>query len=576
MNEARLSAIVQTLRLAVFQPDERGRLCLVGRAPDWLLALWPDVPAGGGVLHEATSPFLENFLVDARAGWGTPGGLRLRSGPWVEKDASDREYSLQATSLSVDGHPTLLIEEIAAAYEERTIALQKVHEVSLAFEKLQRAEQALAEEKLRLEERVEERTRELSQANFALREEIAVRRRYADRLLGVREIYRAILAAQSPAAIAEAALLRLEPLLPCEQASVVAMEPETGQATILARIQGGAYTKGEGWQLSSAQLEGARVLESGRLQRISGHANLFDAFTGEKSAAGEVWPLMIDVPLIAEDTLVGVLNLATRTPAAFTAEHEEIATEVADLLAVALRQARLFAALSAGRERLRALSLRLVDVQETERRFMAHELHDEIGQLLTGLKLTLELPGHETSQAPDPSVRDAIALVDELIGRVRRLSLDLRPQVLDDLGLLSALDWLFKRVRGQTGIEVRFKHSLAPGRLPSRLETAAFRIVQEALTNIARHAGVKEATVRVWVDGVNLGVQVEDLGHGFDLDQVLGARASSGVAGMRERALMLGGEFTLDTKPGKGTRLTVELPLALDGAAARPEEGAIV
>jgi signal transduction histidine kinase len=146
------------------------------------------------------------------------------------------------------------------------------------------------------------------------------------------------------------------------------------------------------------------------------------------------------------------------------------------------------------------------------------------------------------------------------------LSLDLRPQVLDDLGLMPALDWLFKRFFQQTGIRVKFKHTPLSGRMPAQLETAVFRIVQEALTNVARHAGVKEATVRLWSNGSSLGVQVEDRGAGFDSELALAGRDSSGLAGMRERALMLGGEFTLDSRPGAGTRVTVELPLSLAAA----------
>jgi signal transduction histidine kinase len=283
--------------------------------------------------------------------------------------------------------------------------------------------------------------------------------------------------------------------------------------------------------------------------------------------------LIVDIPLVAEDTLVGVLNLATRSPGAFTREHEEVAEAVAAQLAVAIRQARLFVQISAGREQLRSLSLRLVEVQEAERRFMAHELHDEIGQLLTGLKLTLELPGQETAESPPANLGEAIALVDELMNRVRQLSLDLRPQVLDDLGLLPALDWLFKRYFKQTGIGIQFKHTSLKGRLPARLETAAFRIVQEALTNIARHAGVREAAVRLWLDERNLGVQIEDRGVGFDAEQALTGHTSSGVTGMRERAVMLGGEFTLESKPGGGTRLTVELPLSAGVAPATNEAG---
>jgi signal transduction histidine kinase len=209
---------------------------------------------------------------------------------------------------------------------------------------------------------------------------------------------------------------------------------------------------------------------------------------------------------------------------------------------------------------MRSLSLRLVEVQETERRFMARELHDEIGQVLTGLKITMDLLNEKVPSDLKPPVSDALAWLNDLMARVRRLSLDLRPQMLDDLGLLPALDWHFKRYTTQTGITVEFKHHGVTGRLPGALETAAYRLIQEALTNVARYAGVKQATVRVWADDASVRVQVEDSGAGFDPERTLAERASNGVSGMRERVTLLGGEFTLESAPGRGTRVTAELP----------------
>lgn len=219
---------------------------------------------------------------------------------------------------------------------------------------------------------------------------------------------------------------------------------------------------------------------------------------------------------------------------------------------------------------LRAMSLRLVEVQEKERRFLARELHDEVGQVLTGLKMVLD---QSLPLAPEPlreRLNEGVNMVNELVGRMRQLSLDLRPQMLDDLGLLVALEWHLGRFSKQTGISVDFRHALAPERLPSHLETALYRIVQEALTNVARYAMVTEVAVRLWVDDERAGVQVEDKGPGFDAEAALAARASTGLAGMRERAELLGGEFTVDSKPGQGTRITAELPLS----AASEEERA--
>lgn len=212
-------------------------------------------------------------------------------------------------------------------------------------------------------------------------------------------------------------------------------------------------------------------------------------------------------------------------------------------------------------ERLQVLSHKLLDIQENERRAVARELHDEIGQALTGLKLSLEMVDRLPPELARESIRGAVSLANDLISRVRKLSLDLRPAVLDDLGLLPALLWHFERYTKQTGVQVDFRHQGLEGRRFERdLETAACRIVQEALTNVARHAHTQSVEVRVWVDDVSLNLRVEDEGVGFDAQALRGA-SSSGLVGMEERASILGGSLMIDTQSGRGTHLVAELPL---------------
>jgi signal transduction histidine kinase len=147
--------------------------------------------------------------------------------------------------------------------------------------------------------------------------------------------------------------------------------------------------------------------------------------------------------------------------------------------------------------------------------------------------------------------------------RVRQMSLDLRPAMLDDLGLLPALVWHFERYTTLTNVHVDFKHRGIDGqRFAPELETAAYRIAQEALTNVARHAGVDEVTVRVWADADTLGLQVEDRGTGFNPESVLAAETTSGLSGMYERAVLLGGRLDIESTPGAGACLTAEFPLA--------------
>ncbi len=213
-------------------------------------------------------------------------------------------------------------------------------------------------------------------------------------------------------------------------------------------------------------------------------------------------------------------------------------------------------------EELRRLSHRLVEVQENERRNIARELHDEIGQLLTGLKLVIEMAARQPNDQSKTYCRQAQGLVNDLMGRVRDLSLDLRPAMLDDLGLLHALLWQVERYSAQTGIRVLLTHTgIEERNLKPEMETAAYRIVQEALTNIARHAAVDEAKVSVSADAENLCVQIADKGKGFDSQLALAKGASSGLAGMRERAQLLGGKLMIESTDGIGTVVTALLPL---------------
>lgn len=211
---------------------------------------------------------------------------------------------------------------------------------------------------------------------------------------------------------------------------------------------------------------------------------------------------------------------------------------------------------------LRRLSNRLVEVQESERRSIARELHDEIGQLLTGLKLVIEMASRLPADQLSNQCWQAQSLVNELIGRVRDLSLDLRPAMLDDLGLLPALLWHFERYTSQTSIHVLFAHTGIEGtRLRPEIETAAYRIVQEALTNVARHSNVNDVKVSVSADAENLNLQITDKGKGFHVASVLESGASSGLAGMRERAHLLGGKLVIESKAGIGTVIMATLPL---------------
>jgi signal transduction histidine kinase len=217
------------------------------------------------------------------------------------------------------------------------------------------------------------------------------------------------------------------------------------------------------------------------------------------------------------------------------------------------------------------LSSQLMAAQEAERRRIARELHDEIGQALTGLKFMLDTAPRLSEQKAGTTLREAQALITDLMGRIHNLSLDLRPALLDDMGLRPALAAHIEQFASRTGIRVAFEQTGLDRRFDPTVETAAYRIVQEALTNAARHAGAREVTVRLRAAGSALRIVVEDRGRGFDPAEIRAAGRASGLAGMRERALLLGGHFAVDSTPGAGTRITAELPLEIPAAAPSGE-----
>jgi signal transduction histidine kinase len=267
------------------------------------------------------------------------------------------------------------------------------------------------------------------------------------------------------------------------------------------------------------------------------------------------------VPLVVGERVIGLFAVDKTVPGFFTPAHVNLAELLAVPAAIALQNAQLYAEVEAGRAQMQAISERLVMVQEAERAHLARELHDEIGQLLTGLSLSLTISPRTAEAVLRERVAQAQRQLAQLTAQVRTLSLNLRPAMLDDLGLLPALTWFTRRYTDQTGIQVRLRHAGLDGPVAPAAAATAYRVVQEALTNVARHAGVREVTVQVWTTGEILAAQVVDDGRGFDLE----ARerlATAGLAGMRERVRLAGGTLTVESAPGSGTRILAELPLA--------------
>jgi signal transduction histidine kinase len=215
--------------------------------------------------------------------------------------------------------------------------------------------------------------------------------------------------------------------------------------------------------------------------------------------------------------------------------------------------------LRSSQERYRSLSRRLLEQQEHERAALARELHDQLGQSLVALSLNFELMKSELPPAANARVPESMEAIEKMLEQVRTLAFDLRPSMLDEFGLVGALRHLAKRYAERTGVHTSFTATPSDARAPLEIETACFRIAQEALTNVTRHAHASHIEVTLTARDVALEITISDDGVGFDVEQ---KRVGLGLVGMSERAELAGGRLYIESAPDIGTTLRARFPLA--------------
>jgi len=297
---------------------------------------------------------------------------------------------------------------------------------------------------------------------------------------------------------------------------------------------------------------------------------------------------LLAVPLRVQGQIIGILSLSRDRPGQpYTPGDQVLLQDIADRAALTIENARLFESVANQRERLIALSARLVEAQETERRNLARELHDEVGQILSGLVMQLgiarsHLP--KSAKTAQTILNETEELLQEILGRIRAIIAGLRPQVLDDLGLVPAIRRLANEFQEETGTQVKIKTDQIPDRLSAPLELALFRIVQEGLTNVRKHAQAHTVSIRLAIEDAKVILSIQDDGRGFenqpawphpDGETILegGWSISAGhygLIGIQERVAQLGGRLHITSSLGQGTSLRVELPLAY--TQADPDE----
>jgi signal transduction histidine kinase len=274
-------------------------------------------------------------------------------------------------------------------------------------------------------------------------------------------------------------------------------------------------------------------------------------------------------PIQVRGETVGFLNITSQKAGFFTAAYAPRLQALADQAAIALENSRLYEQVIAGRERMRLLTQQVVSAQEEERRRLSRELHDEAGQSLTALQIGLQLAHDEIS--PDQAsvrrqLKGSIALVEATMDRMRFLAQNLRPPALDAIGLVPTLKDLCEEFGLRSGLSVKFTSGAVPD-LSEEVNVSLYRLLQEALTNVIKHARAKQVVVAIDGDGREASLSISDDGKGFDPDKTaLYTEKSGGIGllGMKERLELIGGKLELKTAPGSGTTLTARVPSEAD------------
>jgi signal transduction histidine kinase/DNA-binding response OmpR family regulator len=387
----------------------------------------------------------------------------------------------------------------------------------------------------------------------------------ADELAMLNEISLALTSTLDPSAVVRVALFLIQRFFKAEGVALLQVDPQANELYPVQTLVGGRPVEipirpqlGEGivGQVLE-QRQPALIKDAQSDPRWLGRVDRY----AEQHLGKPMRSVMV-APLLTPEDVSGVLMVASTEPATYT--HRELRTlqAIAATLAVALENARLYEAEHAARQQLHDLTAYLQTAREEERTHIAREVHDELGQMLTVLKMDLSWLTRRLSVDKPGLVEKANAmsdLIDEVIQTVRRVATELRPGLLDDLGLTAALEWQAQEFAERTGIDCELHLTDEDLVLDRGLATAIFRIFQETLTNVARHAEATGVRVTLSYSVDELILTVQDNGKGITEDQISDSQ-SLGLIGMRERARAWGGEVTFEGVPGQGMAVTVRIP----------------
>lgn len=345
--------------------------------------------------------------------------------------------------------------------------------------------------------------------------------------------------------------------------AIVVWLPDPQTEELVCRQAAGAKSDLlRGWRIPSGESIAGWVAQHAESQIVPDVEKDERYFSKGAERTGMTVRSVLAIPLRFKDDVVGVLQAVGTEVNCFNADDLALMESLAASAVIAIDNARLFEEVRDAREQLQALSRNLVDIQEAERAAVARELHDEAGQSLSYLLLSLGMLEREAENVDAVKARARVleGMLEALLENLHRLAVRLRPVALDHLGLTPALEQYVETFVNQYDIDIQFAAiGLGEERLPSEIETALYRVVQEALTNVVRHAEASHVDVILERRDAQIVLIVEDDGIGFDAEHAA-EQGRLGLVGMRERAQMLGGTWTIESRAGAGTTIVVEVP----------------
>jgi len=393
---------------------------------------------------------------------------------------------------------------------------------------------------------------------------------YSERLKRLQEFHKDILSARSVKTISDTALAHIRKLIPSFLGAVIEFDFKRKTASVITATFDSKNPMEPEFNftmpLDNTALRNTEVwdkFKKGEVvifykDNLSKELPLIDDFF--ISAGSRAY---LKVPLLVQDDLIGGLYLSSKQVTELSTEQIEIAKEFANSLAIGIQNIRLFESVVGQREKIRSMAKSIQEVEEKQKRWLARELHDQIGQSLTALNLNLNLISKllpdDNKEKISKRVEDSINLVGDTTRQLREVMHELRPPELDDYGLSVALTWFGKKFSERTNIKLTYQIEPISPRLSISFEMVMFRIAQEALNNVAKHAQAKNVKIELKNDSDRVVLKITDDGIGFDLDNIAISRAMSGwgLITMEERATAKDGEFIIKSEQGIGTEVIV-------------------